>query len=256
MVRYRLTQDNMDIDFNQIPDFNNLNNNRLEDIVKFTGVFKSEEELRNYLKHYKLIQTDKPLRIKYRYCHKDKTVIYGPSYFDDLKFIDVRNIKTFLINNRYNIEFLNNLCRHYRNSYNNDANIFAIRKYICVLSQKQEAMDDATEIINDFDASIMDFVRYECYKSASKVSEYDKPIFRNIRDLGMFLSVQSQRNNLLNTTCMDNQSDIMKYALEKRNSININDNELTDISVKVKTKTKMCKGQMTFKVKEDGTLTY
>lgn len=253
MSKYRLVQESKEVDFNVIPDFNDLNNNRLEDIIKFTGVFKNEDELRNYLKHYKLINTDKPLKIKYRYAHKDKTLIHGITYRDDIKFINVRNIESFLVNNRYNTNFLDNLCRHYRNSYNNNGNIFAIRNYICVLNEKQEAMDDARQIVYEFDAAILDFVKKECYKYDSKTGKYNIS-FKNLRDLGMFLSLQTKRDETLNISSMDNTDDITEYISSKNISVE-ETKEIVKPHVKVKTKNNY-NGQMTFKVDQNGNLTY
>ena len=77
MPKYRLMQDNDEVKFNHTSDFNELDNYNLKDIIKFTGVFKSEEELKNYLRKFSLIKNNHSLYVGYRFNHKDKKLQYG-----------------------------------------------------------------------------------------------------------------------------------------------------------------------------------
>lgn len=244
MAKYRLVQDNEEIRFATIPDFKDLKDDNLKDIIKFTGFFKNVDELKGYLNKYNLIKTNRSLTIKYRFGGKDKTLRYGVSYKDDLKFFDIGNMVEFIRQNRTNINFLETLCNHYRNTYTNGGNLFSIRNYIDVLKRKQVALDDQSEIVENFNYAISDFVSRECFRYDRK-KEKSYPNFKGMRDLAMFLSSQTKKDDSLTTYNMDNTNEFIEYYKNKE----LQETEELVEEPKVKTKKKNKNdfpGQMSF----------
>lgn len=236
MAKYRLVQDSDLIMFNNTPDFNDLKNDNLSDIIKFTGFFKNADELKEYLNKYKLIKSNKPLSIKYRFGGKDNSLRYGISYYDALKFFNEENMIEFIEQNRTNPFFLETLCNHYRNSYVNGGNILEIRNYIKVLEKNQAALDDQSEIVKDFYFAINGFVRRECNRYDSKKKKYF-PNFKGMRDLAMFLYYQTGKYDTLTTYGMNNTNEFIEYCQNKELQP-IEQTEGLVEKIKVKTKKK------------------
>lgn len=248
MPKYRLMQSTNEVKFNHITAFNDLDNYNLQDIIKFTGVFKSEEELKMYLNKYSLIENNKPLYIQYRFNHKDKKLQYGITYNDDIRFFDPVNIKKFLEQNKFNGELLDKLCTHYKNSYVNNGNIYTIRDYLINLNAKQ--LDEESEMVFRIKHCIHDFVWRECYRRDLKTYEL-KPNFKGMRDLAMFLAYQSKRIDNITTDNMDNSNELINYVNNKKIDENIT---LTE-PIKQKTKKKEFPGQMSFII-NDGNIKF
>lgn len=245
MAKYKLMQDKEEIRFTVAPDFKELDCHSLKDIIKFTGVFKDAEELKEYLNNYSLIKTNKPLSIQYRFGGKDKKLNYGITYQDDLKFFDVTNIIEFLYQNRTNYELLDKLCSHYRNSYVNNFNIHAIRNYLMTLKKVQVALDDESEIVQEFYTAIHDFVIRECYRYDKKTNKRI-PNFKGMRDLAMFLSYRTSQDENIKTDNMNNTNEIIEYAKNKQ----LQEAEKMEIiDENPKTKKKQFPGQMSFVIK-------
>lgn len=241
MPKYKLMQNNNEIKFNHTADFSDLDNYNLKDIIKFTGVFKSEEELKNYLKKYSLIETNQPLNIQYKFNHKDKKLQYGITYNDDIKFFDYVNIKRFLEQNKYNVELLDKLCTRYKSSYVNNGNIYAIRDFIMKLNREQAALDDEKEIVQRFRYTLHDFVQKECYRRNVKTSEL-KENFKGLRDLAMFLSYQSKKIDNLTFNNMNHPNDLVNYI----NNKSISEQKILQEPINQKVKKKEFPGQMSF----------
>ena len=250
MPKYILMQNNLEIPFNRIAEFSNLDNYKLEDIIKFTGVFKTEEELKLYLKKYKLIENNKPLYIQYRFNHKDKKLQYGITYNEDIKFFDSVNIKKFLEQNKFNIELLDKLCAHYKNSYVNNGNIYAIRDYIMTIKRVQTDLDEESEIVQRYKYTFHDFVQRECYRRDFKTYEL-KSNFKGMRDLAMFLAYRSKNDATIITDNMNNTNELIDYI----NSKNIDFSEMIlQEQIKQKVRKKQIPGQISFKI-IDGNVT-
>ena len=253
MAKYRLMQDKDVVNFDITPDFKDLKNDNLKDIIKFTGVFNNSDELKEYLNKYKLIKTNKPLSIKYKFGGKDNTLRYGITYQDGLKFFDISNIIEFIEQNRNNADFLETLCNHYRSSYVNGGNILEIRNYIKVLNRQQVALDDESEIVKDFHYAINGFVKRECNRFNSNKKKYS-PNFKGMRDLAMFLVYQKGKDETLTTYNMDNTNEFIEYC----NNKNLQFVDESNIEEKPKIKTKNNKkdfpGQMSFII-NDGNVT-
>lgn len=228
MANYYLTVDKKRIiEFNKIPAYNYLSYRKLEDLVKFTSHFKEELELKETLLKYCLITPEemtKPLKIIYNYNKNIKTLMYGPTYYDDIRFFDTGYIKYYLKSKRNDYVFLEKLCNHYRNSYLQGTNITIIRKYINYMKFEKEIDYELNE---EFDETINSFVRLEIY-SYDKKTNAPKLKYKNLRDLAMFLAYDKRK---------------------QEKAINVIENKkIEEIpkKVKVKKKTKEIKGQMTF----------
>lgn len=251
MAKYRLVQGNNDIDFTKIPEFNNLKQSELKDLIKFTGCFKNEEELRGYLKHYDLIDYSDKLSIKYKYNKEDKTLKYGITYKDQVPFIDYTNIINFLCQNSNNEKLLDCIYRvYYNEKTNNYANLIVIREYLNVLRRKQFALDDRDQITREYYQALTDFAKKECFRYNRKTRNYDLN-FRGMRDLGMLLALQTNVNHL-NLNNLTGTNEITNYISSK--NIEVYTEPCIEIA-KVKTK-KQVKGQMTFKINQNGELIY
>ena len=197
MIKYKLMQDNEQIKFNSIEGYTELNNDNLKDIIKFTGMFKTPEELRMYLTKYDLVKTSKPFSISYKYGGNLRNLIYGVTYRDDLPFFTEQNLKIFLMRNKQNYEFLNKLCNYFCDSRVQGENVFLMRNYLKLLRRDEQAvLDDEREIVQDFDYAVDNFVKRECYRYDRNKRTY-KENFRGLRDLAMYLSREAKRNDLI-----------------------------------------------------------
>jgi len=207
MVKYYLVQeikkDLHIIDFSKIDGYGEFNSTNLKDIIIFTGMYKNEEELKHFLIQHNLIKEDnfnKNLKITYKYKKQDKTLIYGITYEDDLKFFNEVNIRKFLAENSKNYDLLEVLCNHYRNSYHQGLNIDTIRAYIRFSKQytfennTDYLDDDKKQQLNEYEKAINNFVFRELYNFDKKNMSY-KENFKGLRDLAMFLSYQIKKQN-------------------------------------------------------------
>lgn len=207
MAKYYLIQENRKelniIDFSKIYGFGEFDSTNLKDIITFTGMYKDENELKQFLLHHNLIKEDnfnKKLKICYKYNKRNKTLMYGVTYEDDLKYFNEVNIKRLLYQNRKNYELLETLCNHYRNSYNQGFNIDTIRAYIRFFKQYEVESntdyldDDKKQQLDEYEKAINSFVFKELYIFDRTREEY-KENFRGLRDLAMFLSYQIKKQN-------------------------------------------------------------
>lgn len=239
MAKYYLVQELkkefIPINFTLIPVFSNLNLNDLKDIITFTSSFIDEDDLKNELLHYGLMDIDninKKLKTIYNYNHKTKTLMYGLTYRDDLRFFNEKYLKSYLKNNKDNLDLLETLCNHYRNSYNQGNNIQSIRNNILFVKGYNSDVyndvykDDFTEMNKEFDSVINNFVEREIYRYDVDL-KMRKLQYKKLRDLAMFLVYQDKKGNRFEET------------LEKE--IRIDKNE-----IKIKTKKKQIDGQLTF----------
>lgn len=242
MTKYYLVQENKEelsiIDFSKIDECSEFNSTNLKDIISFTSMFKNEKELKELLVNHNLIKVDnfnKKLKITYNYKKERKTLMYGITYENDIKFFNEVYIKRYLYENKNNYELLETLCNHYRNSYNQGLNIDTIREYIRFFKKYETDSntdyldDDKKEMISDFEKAINSFVFKEIYRYDKKNNEY-KENFKGLRDLAMFLSYQEKKNK-------------EEIISEKQNNEESNINKP---KVKTKKKDNNIPGQLTF----------
>lgn len=240
-MEYRLMQEEQQIEFNKIDRFSDLNNNDLTDIIKFTGCFKNVKELKLYLFKYNLIKNNASLSIDYTYHGKNKSLKYGITTIDNIRFINDINITTFISNNRYNQNLINRLYKTYCNNIKVTGILERMREY---------SKNDIGYGINDYYYLICSFVNEICY---NKVKSGKKLSIKNLRDLGMFLDHESKVNDELKTNDLTVINDIKKYTLLKRDR-ELN-REIIDEMDKPKVKVKkIIPGQMSFDIDQNGNL--
>lgn len=240
-MEYRLMQEERQIEFNKIDRFSDLNNNDLTDIIKFTGCFKSTKELKLYLNKYSLIKNNSGLSIDYTYHGKTKSLKYGITTSDSIRFIDTTNITTFISNNRYNQNFINRLYK----AYSKNISVAGILERMRELSKYDVGYER-----DDYFYLICNFVNSLCY---NKVKYGIKESMKNIRDLGMFLDHETRANYELTNKGLTVINSIQKYTLLQRDwDLN---KEIMDEMDKPKVKAKkMIPGQLGFDIDPDGNL--
>lgn len=240
-MEYRLMQEEQQIEFNKIDRFSDLNNNDLTDIIKFTGCFKNTKELKLYLNKYSLIKNNSGLSIDYTYHGRTKSLKYGITTSNNIRFIDTNNITTFISNNRYNQNFINRLYK----AYSKNISVAGILERMRELSKY-----DVGYGRDDYFYLICSFVNGICY---NKVKYGIKESMKNVRDLGMFLDHETKANDELTNKDLTVITPIQRYTLEKR--ADGLDREILDEMDKPKVKTKkMIPGQMIFDFDKDGNL--
>ena len=145
-------------------DIPNLNENSLEDIVKFTNTFKDESELWDFLTYSGLIgpqlTQDNSLGIAY-YAGKnsDPTILpYGLSFKEDKKFFNVEFLKSYFTNRVRNVDFMDYFLNKYYNRLKN-VNLFAYRlqylndafsHYMHYHDLPRDTMDEMRGFIKDY----------------------------------------------------------------------------------------------------------
>ncbi len=189
-----------EINWNKIPEFSSLNKHLLTDVDLFTTSFENADNLKETLIKHGLMSLDdynKKLCIRYKSRGKTKKLGYGVAYSDDKMFLDEIYTTYYLESNANNLELLDKLCNHYRNSYIQGSNINAIRNYInCVRNN----VDFFPEDINHVHSCLKDFILREVYSyDAStytyKVDKSGAPIlkYKGLHDLGMFFAYDKRK---------------------------------------------------------------
>ncbi|MBP3461118.1 MAG: hypothetical protein J6K21_01735 [Bacilli bacterium] len=237
MANYYLTVDKQKIiEFNKIPNFNNLKYKSLIDIVEFTSYFRDETHLKETLLNYKLIKEtefNKRLSIIYNYNKEVKTLMYGLTYEDDKKYFDIEYITYYLKSKKNDYVFLEKLCNRYRNSYLQGTNIILIRNYLNYVKFNREI---ERELEEEFDETINSFIKLELFSYDKKNKTY-KLKYKSLRDLAMFIAYNQRK---------EEQEEIKKYQkIEKQEKIK-KDEKVDKPKVKVKKKNKDIDGQMSF----------
>lgn len=198
MANYHLVMKNKDksyseIEFTKIPEFCNIDSKKLEGIIKFTSFFRNEIHLKDTLLKYRLIKDEdynRKISITYNYNKQVKSLMYGLTYEDDMKFFDTSYIRYYIKSKMDNLEFLEKLCNHYRNSYIQGTNITIIRNYINYRRNYDEL--EESQIVDDTLLAIDYFVNMEIYSFDKKNNER-KVKYKNLRDLAMFLSYNAKK---------------------------------------------------------------
>ena len=191
--------------WNKIPDFSNLNNHLLKDIDLFTTSFKNEDDLKEALVKNGLMSLNdynRKISIRYRSRGVEKNLGYGLAYSDDKLFLDEIYLAYYLESCLTNIEILEKLCNHYRNSYIQGTNINAIRNYI---NSVEKGLELDNEDINHLHSCLKDFVIREVYYYDASTYTYKRnkdgsPMikYKGVHDLGMFLSYDKRKRNIIN----------------------------------------------------------
>lgn len=256
MSKYHLTEWGKPIEFNKLNEFNGLNYEDLSDIIKFTGIFKNESELKLFLLNHKLIKEAGPLKITYRNKNQLNNLKYGVTYYDNLKYFSEKNLKIVLQQNKNDYQFLESLSNYIKDNPSQKGNYIIIKNKMLLLQENPAAKYDENEINNDIDYMTTDLVRREChsYNSKTKVISRPKIRIRGLRDLAMFLSWYEKKYGIIAEELDSNE--YLEFASE-HNSYDIEQNIQEEIyNQKVKTKKKETKGQMTFFIDENGNVQF
>ena len=253
MAKYYLSSGQNNIEFNNITDFTDLKYDELSDVIKFTGIFKSESELKLYLLNHRLVRTAAPLRITYQYKQQVKHLKYGVTYYNDLKFFSEKNIRMVIQRNKHNYEFLEAMSNYLKDDPSQLGNYERIRGRMLLLKKFVVSLDDENEINVDFDYTIDDLVKRECHTYNSKTKQSnEKNNFRGLRDLAMFLSYCENKYNLIVEDLDSNE--YLDYA-DEHSSYEIEENiQEARYNQKIKTKKKDIRGQMTFSFDENNNI--
>ncbi len=205
MANYILSLDkgkgNFDeINWNKIPNFSSLDNHLLDDLDSFTTSFKDAESLKEELIINGLMSSDdfdNKLCIRYKSRGKVKKLVYGVAYSDDKMFLDEAYVTYYLESNSNNLELLDKLCNHYRQSYIQGSNINAIRNYINDVRNNadlfNEDIDNVHRCLKDF--VIREVYSYDASTDTYKVNKSGTPIikYKGLHDLGMFFAYDKRK---------------------------------------------------------------
>ena len=188
--------------WNKIPDFSNLNNHLLKDIDLFTTSFKNEDDLKEELVKNGLMSLNdynQKLSIRYKSRGVVKNLGYGLAYSDDKMFLDEIYLAYYLESCLINIQLLEKLCNHYRNSYIQGVNINAIRNYINCVSKGSEMEE---EDIKHLHSCLKNFVIREAYYYDVSTSTYKSNKdgsamlkYKGVHDLGMFFAHDKRKRD-------------------------------------------------------------
>jgi len=189
-----------EINWNKISEFSSLDNHLLNDVDIFTTSFKTVDDLKETLIKNGLINSDdynRKLCIRYKGRGKTKKLGYGIAYIDDKRFLDEAYTTYYLESNAENLELLDKLCNHYRNSYIQGSNINAIRNYINSVRNNMEldyeAIDHVHSCLKDF--VIREIYSYDASTYTYKVDKSGNPIlkYKGLHDLGMFFAYDKRK---------------------------------------------------------------
>lgn len=221
MVNYKLIQGKMNdnIEFNRVPGFEDLRNNKLTDIIKFTGNFESYSSLKDCLRAYYLLKNEGKITIAYAY----KGIIKNISipFKDDIKFLDYNNICVFLKNNIKNIDFLqkiyNNEKKYYDTNMNHlPYNINEFSRYMHLLNRYPDNVTlDIEEAFFDYLTRI---VLCRISSKNIKTGKYDIS-FSKTRQYGMYLSNLAKQISNLDFSDMNYKNQIIDYIDEHKNIV-------------------------------------
>lgn len=219
-----------EINWNKISEFSSLNNHALNDVDCFTTSFKSAEDLKETLIKNGLISIDDyntKLCIRYKSRGKTKKIEYGVAYIDDKMFLDETYAAYYLESNANNLELLDKLCNHYRNSYIQGSNINAIRNYINSVRNNVEFWP---EDIDHIHSCLKDFVIREVYSyDAStytyKIDKSGNPIlkYKGLHDLGMFFAYDKRKKlkKEVETETTKTEPTVMKIISEEKQKVKV-----------------------------------
>ena len=185
--------------YSKVPGFDNLNENALTDIIRFTTSFKNHTELINFLKDTELL----PEKYQNGYLNiaifKGKNEIsflpYGIPFECDKKFYSINYLKFHLTMAFRNINFMEHFISEFYDSLK-DVPIY--REDLRRIRDGFEIFKKEKVVMNDAITSIENFVRIYCTRK-NKEGKYEIN-FLNMHKLVMFTSLYRSRPiELVNT---------------------------------------------------------
>lgn len=167
----------------------------LKGIDELTTQFKNAEELKCDLIYTRCIPFDTSsanFTISYASKGETKYLMYGVAYEEDKKYLDPQYIIGLLMKDYEDIELLESLYNHYRNSFGQGINLDAISNYV---NMRKRNVDIPNEDVSHLIYCLRNFVTRECYKydnmNRCYIKEKDgsyKINYKSAHDLGMFMS--------------------------------------------------------------------
>lgn len=204
-------------DFSILSKYENLNENTLEDIVKFTNEFSCEEELIEHLLTAGLIPKNYyngTIGIKYyRYDNQAFVLQYGVSYAEDAKFFDLDYLKHYYLIQLTNSTFMEEFIKKYYEKLK-DKKLYAellnyIRYSYTTYANDGYLRREESEYYQD---CIKKFIKFYCTR---KVDGKYKPSIVGIRDLAMFaINFERKHNKKEKTNKFKNSNYQQELELE------------------------------------------
>lgn len=161
--------------FTKLPHFSNCDENSLKDITSFIGSFRSFEDMCTTLWNQKLIQNREYLEshIKITYKYKDQTKwLKSPFiYYDDLEFLKVANITSYVLKRIDSPNFLERLYDKFEDCPYQQVSLRCILNYFNkTINQEFISNDEKSELIEE----VKNLIQRECYQYNSKEGTYKK----------------------------------------------------------------------------------
>lgn len=210
----------------------NLNINNLKNLDEFTTLFTDEYEMKEYLIKKGIISYknyEKPLCIKYKSKGQMKKLRYGILYKEAKEFLDVAYIIDYLTSRKDDINLLEKLCNHYRNSYIQGTNLNLLKMYINKIRTNEEL---TTKDMSIFEETVKDFVTREVYNYDASTYRYKldnegniKIKYRGLHDLAAFLSYD--RKKKLKQNNIENEKNTTNYIATKQKIKRKNTNQIS-----------------------------
>lgn len=185
--------------YSKVPGFDNLNENALTDIIRFTTSFKNHTELINFLKDTELL----PEKYQNGYLNialfKGKNEIsflpYGIPYECDKKFYSINYLKFHFAMAFRNINFMEHFISEF---YDSLKDIPIYRENLRRIKDGFEIFKKEKVVMNDAISSMENFVRIYCTRKNSEGKYVIN--FLNMHKLVMFTSLYRGRPiELVNT---------------------------------------------------------
>lgn len=229
------------INFSNMESFKFLDDKKLIDIIKFTGYYEKEDHLKNTLLNAKLInesEYNNKLVTIYKNNGKNKKLMYGVTYKNDLKFFDVLYIKTYIKKRKFDTDFLEGLANHYRNNYGQDINTQVLFRFVRYVQKNEFQIDLDKDLIKDVEKSIEDLVDREAYRYTNGKTKFN---YRGLRDLAMYLAYhenkKSKNDEIIEEHKNEKEEFLTREEIEKMVNFDIEyKDELPKVKVKKKRK--------------------
>ena len=178
--------------YSKVPGFDNLDENALTDIIRFTTSFENNNELFNFLKDTNLIPEDLQKGYLNIALFKGKNNIvflpYGIPYACDKKFYDINYLKFHFSTHFRNLDFMHHFISEF---YNPLKDVPIYREDLSCIRDGIETYKNEGIIATEAISAIENFVRIYCTKKKADGKYVIN--FLNMHKLVMFTSLYRNR---------------------------------------------------------------
>ncbi len=177
--------------YTKIPGFDDLNENALSDIIRFTTSFKNHTELLNFLKDTDLISENLQNGYLSIALFKGKNISilpYGIPYECDKKFYDINNLKFYFSNQFSNLNFMYHFISEF---YIPLKNVPIYRDDLRCIKDSIETYKNERIVPTEAVTAMESFVKIYCTKK--NVNGKYVTNFLNVHKLVMFSSLYRSR---------------------------------------------------------------